>query len=284
MVTVSYFPLQAAQNSVPVLKAMIRGLEDMGVRCVANSWDADAVILWSVLWAGRMKANREVYEAYQRTGRPVIVVDVGALHRNVTWKIAVDHVTANGYYGHQQDLDPDRPRRLGVTLGEMSNRNSRIIIAAQHSDSHQLDGVDYRSWLTDVIYALRSYTDREIVIRPHPRSRLDLVIPRDVSGVSVRSPNRLLSTYDNYDLDFSCHAMVNYNSGVGIQAALAGCPCLVDASSLAEPVSISIENIESPEIPDREQWCIEICHTEYLLEEIEQALWVKRLKEKLWND
>ena len=40
--------------------------------------------------------------------------------------------------------------------------------------------------------------------------------------------------------------MVNHNSGPGIQAALAGTRPIVDASSLAHPVSIKLQDIEQP--------------------------------------
>ena len=70
--------------------AAVRGsLDQHGVEIQAQSWDSDAVIIWSVLWHGRMLENREVYAHYRGLDRPVIVIDVGTLIRGVTWK--VDH-------------------------------------------------------------------------------------------------------------------------------------------------------------------------------------------------
>ena len=89
------------------------------------------------------------------------------------------------------------------------------------------------------------------------------------------------NTYDAFDMQFDCHAMVNYNSGPGIQAAIAGIRPIVDSSSLAHPVSVSIQNIERPYDINREQWLVEICHTEYTVEEIAQGLWLKRLRDRL---
>ena len=71
---------------------------------------ADAAVIWSVLWHGRMRANRAVYEHYRSQNRPVIVIDIGALYRGTTWKLAVNHITRDGYYGHESNLDRDRPR------------------------------------------------------------------------------------------------------------------------------------------------------------------------------
>jgi len=56
---------------------------------------------------------------------------------------------------------------------------------------------------------------------------------------------------------------------------------IVDSSSLAHPVSVSIHDIERPYDINRDQWLVEICHTEYTVEEIAQGLWLKRLLDRL---
>jgi hypothetical protein len=277
---VAYFPNQCAQNSGPVMTAVIASLQRAGHVCVENSTDADAAIIWSVLWSGRMAANQAVWNHYREQGRPVIVIDVGALYRGETWKIALNNVTADGYYGHLERLDPDRPRRLGISLAINLSTNPRIVIAAQHARSLQVAGLSCtEDWITDQVCQLQQVTDRPIVIRPHPRSRLckDRLaqLPKNVI---IEQPQKLLDTYDSYNLIFDCYAMVNYNSGPGIQAALAGTRPIVDVSSLAHPVSIQIENIDQPYSVDRDQWLIEICHTEYTLKEIEQGQWITRLQ------
>jgi hypothetical protein len=55
----------------------------------------------------------------------------------------------------------------------------------------------------------------------------------------------------------------------------------VDCSSLAYPVSVSIKDIEHTYDINRDQWLVEICHTEYTVEEIAQGLWLKRLRDWL---
>jgi hypothetical protein len=276
---VAYFPNQCAQNSVPVMQAVLDSLRDAGHECVQNSLDADAAVIWSVLWSGRMAANQTVWAHYRQQQRPVIIVDVGALYRGETWKIAINSVTAEGYYGHTENLDPDRPRRLGISLAINLSRNPTIVIAAQHAHSLQVSGLStVENWIQEQITQLRGLTDRPIVVRPHPRSRLDTArLSRMAKDVRIEQPVRVYNTYDSYNLAFDCHAMINYNSGPGIQAALAGTRPVVDRSSLAHPVSIQLANIEQPYMMDRDQWLVEICHTEYTLEEINKGTWIKRL-------
>jgi hypothetical protein len=283
---VAYFPNQCAQNSAPVMTAVIASLRRAGHACVENSLDADAAVIWSVLWHGRMAANQAVWTHYRQQHKPVICIDVGALYRGETWKIAVNNITADGYYGHTENLDLDRPRKLGISLAINLSSNPRIVIASQHADSLQVTNLaSMEAWITDQIHQLQQVTDRPIVIRSHPRSRLDrnrlMPLPKNVI---IEQPQKLLDTYDSYNLAFDCYAMVNYNSGPGIQAALAGTRPIVDVSSLAHPVSMQIQNIDQSYTVDRDQWLIEICHTEYTVEEIAQGRWLTRLSSALSSD
>jgi hypothetical protein len=283
---VAYFPNQCAQNSVPAMQAMLDSLRGAGHTVEQNSYDCDAAIIWSVLWAGRLAANQAVWSHYRSLGRPVIVIDIGALYRGETWKIAVNSITATGYYGHTENLDWDRPRKLGISLAINLSRNPRIVIAAQHARSLQVVGlVSMEGWIVQQVEQLRKVTDRPVVVRPHPRSALDWAglvhLPKDVV---IEQPVKIVNTYDSYNLAFDCHAMINHNSGPGIQAALAGTRPIVDPSSLAYPVSVQIENIDQPYTVDRDQWLTEICHTEYTVEEIAQGHWLTRLSPALQRD
>ena len=276
---VAYFPNQCAQNSGPVVQAMLDSLRSAGHTVEQNSMTADTAIIWSVLWAGRMAANRAIWSHYKAMGKPIIVIDIGALYRGETWKLALNSITANGYYGHTENLDWDRPKKLGISLALNLSRNPQVVVAAQHKKSLQVaELASIEDWILTQVNNIKSVTDRPIVIRPHPRSPLDHT---RFQNVTIEQPKKIASTYDSYNLAFDCHAMVNYNSGPGIQAALAGTRPLVDSSSLAHPVSIQIADIEKPYAIDRDQWLVEICHTEYTLEEIKQGLWLKRLSKAL---
>jgi hypothetical protein len=258
------------------MSAVLTALHAHGLQTKENTWDTDAAIIWSVLWNGRMRANQQVYEHYRRLNRPVIILEVGALNRGHTWKVAVNHVTSQGYYGHTQDLDPDRPAKLGVKLSTDNSHRPDIMIAAQHSRSLQVQDLpSQESWVLDRIRDLQAVSDRPIIVRPHPRSRLNL--PHLPTGVRLEIPRSVPNTYDGFDMDYAYHAVVNYNSGPGIQAAIAGCRPVVHESSLAAPVSFAVEDIEKPYQVDRQQWLIEICHTEYTINELTEGLWLKRI-------
>lgn len=276
---IAYFPLQAAQNASPVLNAFLDCCQARGIQTQENSMTSDAAVIWSVLWHGRMAKNEQVYQHYRAQNKPVICIEIGALYRGTTWKIAINNITSEGYYGHTENLDWDRPNRLGISLATSTRPKPHIVIASQHKSSLQLTGVDHESWITQQIKQIKQQTDRLIVVRPHPRCQLRTeLLPNDIQ---FEPPRKLTNTYDSFDMHFDCHAVVNYNSGPGIQAAISGTRPIVNKTSLAASVAVSIEDIERPYTINRDRWLVEICHTEYTLQEIQQGLWLKRLQEAL---
>jgi hypothetical protein len=261
------------------MAAILSSLKAQGVAVYENSLDADAAIIWSVLWQGRMQPNQAVYNNYRQTRRPVIVVDVGTLIRGVTWKIAVNHINALGYYGHRENLDLDRPTKLGLQLQKKCNTSPGILIAAQHHRSFQLEGVDQYQWIEDTVKEIRQHLDCPVYIRPHPRSPLQQT--RLPNNTILEFPKHIVDTYDTYDICYDYFAVINYNSGPGIQAAIAGASVVVDSTSLAAPVGMAIKQLGTPTEKNREQWFIEICHTEYTVDEIERGTWITRIQTAL---
>lgn len=253
---------------------MLESARNWGIVCQPDDLDSEAALIWSVLWHGRMRNNRKIYEHYRSLGRPVIIAEVGCLRRNVTWKVAVNNITREGYYAHEQDIDPDRPRRLGLRLTR--SQGTSILIACQHSQSLQVEGIpDMTQWVIDQIKRTRQYSDRAIVVRPHPRDGLKYSnLPRDVT---LQFPLRVPETYDSFNWSSDYHAVINYNSGPGVQAALDGVRPVVHASSLAYPVAVAMEAIELPYDIDRDLWFIQLCHTEYTIKELADGLWLRRL-------
>lgn len=261
------------------MQAFLASCKRAGIEIHENSMTSDAAVIWSVLWHGRMASNRSVYHHYRTQEKPVVCIDVGALRRNRTWKIALNHITAQGYYGHTHNLDWHRPEKLGIGLETHAKIKHSVLIAAQHPKSLQTADIDCEQWINRQIDLVRSVSDRSVIVRPHPRGRLNM--SRIDHRAQIQQPQSLINSYDSFDLDLAYHAVINYNSGPGIQAALAGSTLVVDSSSLAYPVSSLMTDIERPKAIDRTQWLVEICHTEYLVEEIAQGTWLKRLEHKL---
>lgn len=264
---IAYFPNQTAQKSQPIWQSFLDSCKKFNITPVENSMTADAALIWSVLWQGRMESNKLVYEHYRKQGKPVFILEVGALDRGRTWKVALNNITKNGIYANTENLDANRSKKLGIELiTRKIDPQAPILIAAQHENSLQwTSSLTVRNWILTQIEKIRQYTDRPIVIRPHPRFYIGNFTGKNIF---MSMPIKIAHTYDKYDLDFDYSAVINYNSGVGIQAAINGTPVITDDSSLAHDVSIPISQINTAYLPDRTEWFDKILHTEWTVEEI----------------
>ncbi len=275
---ISIFNRFGALNSGPVFEAFRNGCKKHRIRVTEHDMTADVAVIWSQLWTGRMSPNRVIWDEFTAAGKPVIILEVGQLNRGITWKMGINGVNARGWFG--EGIEPDRAKKLAVRLQPWQQGN-HILIAMQRSDSEQWNGLpSAEQWLNQTIASLRQHTDRQIVVRPHPRQKLQ---PK--MGVKFQLPAQLRGTYDEFDFRTNLSqawAVVNENSGPGSQAILDGVPAFVGAYSMAAPVAnLDYAQIEKPRMPDRAAWLEELCHTEWTLGEITSGGPIGRLLSRL---
>jgi hypothetical protein len=189
----------------------------------------------------------------------------------------LDHVNNLGFFGDLSDIDIRRPEKFKIKLKpERKSSNPSILIACQHEKSLQWQGLPPMPvWIEQTVKNVRSYSNRPIIIRNHPRSRFSQTLKN--INVQYQNPSPIPKSYDDFDMDYDYHCVINHNSGPGIQSAIHGTPIICDPSSLAFPVSDYISNIETPSPKDRSQWLIEIAHTEWFLDEIDKGIPLSRL-------
>lgn len=262
-----------ALNSQPVFDAFEKGLLSLGHESVKTD---DAIpVIWSVLWSGRMAANKQIYDKSQLNGTPIVILEVGSLIRGTTWRVSVNNINGLGVFGNDASLDNDRPTKLGVNLKPVQEkRRGDILIATQHYHSLQWENMpSMKQWTEKKIEQIRQHTKRRIVVRPHPRA----LFPLTLRNIIVERPQRLPGTYDDYNIFYGYHCVINHNSGPAVQAAIAGVPVICDSSSLAGELSDTIENIENIKLPDREEWFLKLCHTEWTVPEIRTGIPLSRI-------
>ncbi len=262
-----------ALNSGPIFNAVELGLRSLGHDIVSSG--EDIPVIWSVLWHGRMKSNKLIFDRARNANQPVMIIEVGNLFRNSTWRISLNHVNRLGIFGNDENLDLDRPKKLGINLKPINNsRGSAILIAGQHQHSLQWQGQpDPMVWINSTILEIRRYSDRPVIFRPHPRSPIVGNLP----NVKIETPSKVQGSYDDFNIKYNFHCVINFNAGPAVKSAIEGTPVICDPSSLAYPVSDKIENIEKINLPDRSQWFIELCHTEWTVNEIAAGIPFQRL-------
>jgi hypothetical protein len=271
---VGIFDQYGALNSPPVFAAIRAGLDRLGISHTSMHSGADVAVIWSVLWHGRMRENQRIWNLFRTSGRPVIVAEVGAIQRGLTWKLGLNGTWQGCYPGA---VTPGRAAQLRMHTRPWRARGTNVVIAVQRSDSEQWAGQPPTvAWLTETAAALRQHTGRPLIIRPHPRQRIS-----NIPGCWIQSPQPVPGTYDGFDYDRCLQdawAVINWNSGPGIQAILSGVPAFVGANSLAAPVAnLDLSQIEHPAMPDRESWLEHMAHTEWTIPELETGEPVLRL-------
>lgn len=266
-----------ALNSPPIFDAFEQGVRNLGHEI---SRDDDAIpVIWSVLWNGRMSANRFIYEQAISRAKPIIIIEVGNFIRGKTWRISLNHINGFGKFGNEDNLDYRRNTKFNIDLTPFQkNRKSEILIACQHQKSLQWQGQpSTEQWVRSTISQIKKFTSRNIVVRPHPRSPFNF----QEKNITFEKPRIIPNTYDDFDINYNYHCVINFNSGVAIKSAVAGIPVICDTSSLAYPVSMALEEVEMPKLPDREEWLIKLLHTEWYVNEIVQGIPIKRLEKYL---
>ena len=273
-----------ALNSKPIFDAFRLGCHSLGFTCVDNSNDADVDVIWSVLFSGRMAANKAIWERNTANAKPTIVLEVGGINRGTTWKVGLNGINRNAYFGPCGNND-DRHRLLGLSLKPWRTHGEYILICGQHDKSLQWQGMPRMSnWVIETISEIRKYTARPIIFRPHPRCPL-AHIEKEFKNVYRQEPQHVINTYDDFDMGFdNVWTTISYSSNPGIHSIINGVPAFVSTHSLAYPAGNDIDflhTIEQPLIPDRTQWLNDYAHTEYTIEEIAAGLPLKNLTPKL---
>ena len=271
------FTHNGALNSKPVFEAFANGVAHLGHEVVYNDMNADVAVIWSVLWHGRMSANKNVWDTFIKQHKKVIVLEVGALFRGTTWKVGINGINRDATFPKGNN-NSDRATQFGLELKPWNTDGSKIVICTQHDKSEQWVNMPaINQWVSNMVNAIRAYTDKEIIIRPHPRCKIN------IPGITVQAPKQIPGTYDDFDLEFDdVYAVVNWSSNPATQAVMAGIPVYTGPSSLAWDVSIKdLKNINDPKLHDRTQWLNNLAYTEWSVPEISQGIPIKHLTSEL---
>lgn len=262
-----------ARNSVPVFEAFIRSINRLGHTVLLNEHGGNYNVIWSVLWYGRMRPNQQLFNSN------AIVLEVGGLKRNITWKVALGGINRDAYFGPPNN-DDTRVRKLNLSLREWNpKKNGAIVLCTQNPYSQQWVGQPPMiNWVSNTINQVRQYTDRTIILRSHPRAKISN-LENKFDNVIRRDPLFIKGSYDDFDYDpTQAWAVINWSSNPSTQAIINGIPAFTGPTSLAYPVSNhDFSMIEKPLMPCRKQWLNDIAYTEWTIDEISQGEPLSRL-------
>lgn len=282
---IEIWPKHGPLNSKDIFEKFITSLKNSGEEVFINQkTNADVAVIWSVLWSGRMSAYRSIWNEYQRKGKPVVVIEVGGIKRNETFKIAINGINREADFANH-DFNDKRWPKFNIQLKPWKQTGDNIIICGQHGNSHQWrNNLPMIQWFQNEIKSIRKFSDKPIVVRPHPRNHVTINTAQ-FKNVSIVGPKRNPKTYDDTDLNSqfeNAWALVNHSSNPAMQSVFNGIPVFVSEASLCYDVANSTyESLSKPKMPDRQTWANQLAYTEWFPDEIEQGIPWQRIKKRL---
>ena len=261
---ISVFPAYGSLNSKPVFDAFISNLKEKKENFQINKYDldTDVAVIWSVLWQGRMRSNLRIWKEFKALNKPVVVLEVGGIKRNTTWKMAINGINRDADFANQ-NVSPDRWKKFNIELQPWKHTGKNIIICGQHDSSEQWkDLPKMNTWLLEQVTQIKKITDKKIIIRPHPRNMISI----KMAGVETQMPRKDPNTYD--DTDFvkqlpNAWAVVNHSSN---------------------PANKSYDKILNPVTPDRDAWAHKLAYTEWWIEEIKEGKPWERIRNRIMEE
>ena len=282
---VEIWPAHGPLNSKPIFDAFINSLTKAGEKVLINkSGNADVAVIWSVLWRGRMENYKTIWQRFKSEGKPVVVIEVGGLRRNKSFKIGINGINRKADFANQE-FDDKRWPLFKHNFKPWKTTGDLIVICGQHDSSEQWRGLPkMNQWIGDQINTIRKYTKRPILVRPHPRNQIQFV-ENDFENVKLRLPKRDFTTYDDTDFKATLErtwAVVNHSSNPAMEAVINGVPVFVSEDSLCHDVgNTSLADINTPAMPARQKWANKLSYTEWFPEEIEKGIPWERIKHRL---
>jgi hypothetical protein len=170
-----------------------------------------------------------------------------------------------GFY-FDQDIDPARwtkiSKNLNISLKPYRTVGDHILICLQRHGGWSMRGLSAINWLDQTITEIRKYSDRPIVVRPHPGDK------KIKSILRVTHKNARLSLNHSIQQDFkNAWATVVYNSSPSVASLIEGIPAFLtdpqpEHSQSHSVANLDLSKIESPELKERQQWIerLSMCH------------------------
>lgn len=279
---VSHYPQNLPNNANMVYPQLIEAIKSTDT-LVEGSMDSDVALIWSVLWSGKMSENKKVWDHYRNQGKPVIVIEVGGLVRNKTWKLGINGVNRDADFAVDTYEGSDRLVKLGLIKQPWKHTGEYVLVCGQHGDSQQWSNMPTMGeYYKQTVEKIRTITDKPIILRNHPRFN-SFTYDKEwfqSQNCTWNVPKKLQQTYDSFDLESMLehtYFTVSHSSNAGINSIIAGIPAVVSEHSLA--YDVGSEMLEPLAKPGRSNWLRRMSYTEWFADEIQEQ-W-KRIRGKL---
>ena len=160
-------------------------------------------------------------------------------------------------------------RDYNMDLKPWRNTGNHILICLQRPMGWSMRGQNLMEWLDNTFIKIRQHSDRPIVLRWHPGDWKNFP-----AGVNFTQFGVTLSPQDRHITEdlVNCWALVCHNSTPSAVAPIEGIPAFItDDPSYSQGGDIAntdLSRIETPDMPDREQWIRKLAQCHWSFEDL----------------
>lgn len=215
-----------------------------GMQCVPGR-PGDILMTWN-----RHASHEPTYSAFEAQGGRLVVFEEAYTRR--LWPVKHFAVSLDGHNGSGtwHPGGASRWRTLGLQVQPWRVDGDHVLVCGQRG----IGSPEMRSppgWHEDVARRLKKWTDRPIIVRPHP-------------GKNKASAPPLEDQLQN------CWCVVVWSSAVAVQALVAGIPVIVEAPHhiLDGAVLRGISRVERPTFTNREDALERMAWAQWTMDEI----------------
>jgi hypothetical protein len=171
----------------------------------------------------------------------------------------------------------------GISVRPYRRTGRHILLVGQVPGDASLRGLSLTQWAVETARQIRERTDRPIWFRAHPN--MDIQYTSQIRrGLAAISKTKMLPLGRSFSRDLeNCWVCVTYSSSSSVDALIAGIPaiCLSPANIAYGICSKSVDEVESPAEPDRDQWFYDLAYAQWSSEEIGLGLVWPRFRHKV---
>lgn len=241
------------------LKAFANGVRETGDEChvldVERYERCDVAVVFGIEKKAVpfSKHRGSIIDLHQKLGKPCIVIDSGYVHRADYFMVGLGGLNGRADFKNA-DSPPDRWEALKVNLEPWKEGGDNVLVCGQIPWDASVQAYNHQQWCIDTVAQLKERTKRPVVFRPHPKFSTTPLPPleRDLQDA---------------------FAVVTFSSNSGVDAAIAGIPVFADdIGSMAWPVANkTLQWIDDPLKPDRQQWAHNLAYTQWNLDEMREG-------------
>jgi len=244
------------------------------------------------------------YETILKTKKPFLVQESANFRKHLQYQRLGwwSYKWAEGNFGNE-NCPPDRwnkfVKETGTTIKDWKSQGDYILLMGQKEGDSSLTDLynkgikSFTEWMQHTVNEIRTYTDRPILIRPHPRGlRGGLKGANAIKGENIFVSENLTKGGaqggEGLHKDITnAYCVVTYNSLSGVEAVEEGIPTFaLHNGSMVWPVAHkNLKDIESLKYDiDTTQWCNDIAYTQWNFEEQRRGESWAHLKPLIFKD